>query len=900
MQGSDDTERTALIHGAPTGDFDPSASFTRRLDSELHKINEFYTQTEEKFYHDLDQLIDDHQQYLEEVEAADLSDEEAAQAKIGSPNDNGATASSIPRRYTTADVFPNHKKTSLRSEASPLARPQNMSDDSDDEDTHIKRPTFSRQVSGITSPRAALHSPQLIPSVSQLALSSSLGTTTGSPGTFSGSYNVNTVSSIDGSRAASPVRLFRHSRTHSVDDSELQPRTSTRRNNSTSPSSTSPARKRRSMSVSAGSHSRSFSVFGFGPSDGATSWDFLDDTLVSLKIRTTNLFVSLSELKSYVQLNQTGFSKALKKFDKTLNTSLRQRYLDQVLTKSYCFGPGTESHLASRVSEVVAIFASLVTEGDEHAALTQLQAHLRERVVFDRNTIWRDQMEISRIAHATPVVKDVKLQGETDAEDKVVYYTIFGYQVPDWIFNASAIKILTIGMIFFILLSTKILESEPQNRCLAVVVAASLLWATEAMPLFVTSLLIPFLVICLRIPCDANGDPMTASDASRFIFSQMWSSVIMLLLGGFTLAAALSKYNIAKMLATAILSRAGTNPKVVLLTLMFISTFLSMWISNVAAPVLCFSIAQPLLRTLPTGSPFAKGIILGIALASNVGGMASPIASPQNIIALENMSPAPTWGQWFAIAIPVCILSNIFIWGILVLTFKPGKDVKVTAPIRVVNERFGFTQWFISIVTILTIILWCFSHQLEPYVGEMGVLALIPVVVFFGSKILTSDDFNNFLWTIIALAMGGVALGKAVSTSGLLATVAHGIEEHVIKGLGVLGVLFVFGFIILVVATFVSHTVAALIILPLISSIGSRMEDPHPRLLVMGAAFLCSAAMGLPTSGFPNVTAICMVDEFGRPYLTVGNFISRGVPASILAYLVIVTVGYLIMKTLGF
>lgn len=89
-----------------------------------------------------------------------------------------------------------------------------------------------------------------------------------------------------------------------------------------------------------------------------------------------------------------------------------------------------------------------------------------------------------------------------------------------------------------------------------------------------------------------------------------------------------------------------------------------------------------------------------------------------------------------------------------------------------------------------------------------------------------------------------------------------------------------FGFMILILATFVSHTVAALIILPLIKSVGERMDDPHPRLLVMGAAFLCSAAMGLPTSGFPNVTAICMTDEFNRPYLTVGNFISRGVPSS--------------------
>lgn len=72
----------------------------------------------------------------------------------------------------------------------------------------------------------------------------------------------------------------------------------------------------------------------------------------------------------------------------------------------------------------------------------------------------------------------------------------------------------------------------------------------------------------------------------------MWTPVIMLLLGGFTIAAALSKYNIAKMLATFVLSKAGTRPRNVLLTSMFVSMFASMWISNVAAPVLCFSIVQ--------------------------------------------------------------------------------------------------------------------------------------------------------------------------------------------------------------------------------------------------------------------------------------------------------------------
>ena len=84
----------------------------------------------------------------------------------------------------------------------------------------------------------------------------------------------------------------------------------------------------------------------------------------------------------------------------------------------------------------------------------------------------------------------------------------------------------------------------------------------------------------------------SSKQATHYIFAAMWTPVIMLLLGGFTIAAALSKYNIAKMMATFVLSKAGTKPSTVLLTSMGVATFASMWISNVAAPVLCFSIIQ--------------------------------------------------------------------------------------------------------------------------------------------------------------------------------------------------------------------------------------------------------------------------------------------------------------------
>ena len=259
-----------------------------------------------------------------------------------------------------------------------------------------------------------------------------------------------------------------------------------------------------------------------------------------------------------------------------------------------------------------------------------------------------------------------------------------------------------------------------------------------------------------------------------------------------------------------------------------------------------------MLRTLPSDSNMSKAVIIGIALASNIGGMLSPIASPQNVVAMGIMQPAPTWLQWFFIVIPVGAVSIVLIWLLLLVTFQPGKGTTI-APIRPVKEKFTGLQWFVTIVTISTIALWCASHQLEAEFGDMGVIAIIPIVLFFGIGLLTKEDFNNFPWTIIILAAGGLSLGKAVRSSGLLHTLAEIVSEKV-EGMSLYGVLVVFSTLILVIATFISHTVAALIFLPLVFDVGAAMDQPHPNLLVMGGVLMCSAAMGLPTSGFPNMS----------------------------------------------
>ena len=592
----------------------------------------------------------------------------------------------------------------------------------------------------------------------------------------------------------------------------------------------------------------------------------LYDSGITLKKRTINLYVTLCELKSFIQLNQTGFKKAVKKYDKVCNRDIGKSYMDKVVHTAYPFKKPTMVHLDANIARVESIYAEIVTKGDMGLARRELRLHLREHVVWERNTVWREMIGIERKAQAANFgIKQTllggdhnpsktRLQGDELREIKEVNTPVGRLRCPSWLFSSTFLALVIIIAIFIALLVIPIMEKPEQQNCLAMLVLVSLLWATESIPLFVTSLLVPFLVVVLRIMLSDAKPPvrLEPKEATKAVFAAMWTPVIMLLLGGFTIAAALSKYHIAKMMATLVLSKAGTKPRTVLLTNMFVGMFLSMWISNVAAPVLCFSIIQPMLRNLPADSNFSKALILGIALASNIGGAASPIASPQNLIALQNMSPTPSWGVWFFIALPVCAICIVLIWILLVVSFHPGRGTTIV-PIRPMKDKLNGIQYFIIFVTLLTIALWCVSRQLEGVFGDMGVIAIIPLVLFFGTGILTKEDFNNFLWTIIILAAGGLSLGKAVSSSGLLHTIAQAITARVAH-LSIYGMLVVFTSLILVVATFISHTVAALIILPLVQQVGANMKHPHPNLLVMGSVLMASAAMGLPTSGFPNMS----------------------------------------------
>ena len=226
---------------------------------------------------------------------------------------------------------------------------------------------------------------------------------------------------------------------------------------------------------------------------GDTAYSALYDSGITLKKRTISLYVSLCELKSFIQLNKTGFSKALKKYDKILNRNLRAQYLEDYVNPAYPFQPSTMQHLDSNIATMEQAYADVVTKGDIPMAKRELRLHLREHVVWERNTVWREMIGIERKAQAANMgLRRTLLGGDTnpsraqkqgDEPDefgmKELVTPVGRIRCPKWLFSSTFFTLIVILMVFAVLLSVPIMKQPEQQNCLAMLVFVSLLWATE-------------------------------------------------------------------------------------------------------------------------------------------------------------------------------------------------------------------------------------------------------------------------------------------------------------------------------------------------------------------------------------------------------------------------------------
>ncbi|KAK7195054.1 phosphate transporter [Novymonas esmeraldas] len=444
-----------------------------------------------------------------------------------------------------------------------------------------------------------------------------------------------------------------------------------------------------------------------------------------------------------------------------------------------------------------------------------------------------------------------------------------------------------------------VLTDDPAaHNCLALFVLIITLWITEAIPFFCTAMLIPLFAVPLRIVIDpATHESATATVASQIILGKLFNHVQILVMGGLTIAKAFSRTNLEMYAASALHRWTAHRPSLYLLGVMLSSCLLCAFVSNVAAPLLVLGVVQRTLWQFPEGTNAPHGILLGLAFACNIGGMLSPIASPQNAVAISALSfYNVSFAQWVGVALPVVLFSVIAAWVIVLVVWRPFAEVPYI-PLQVVNTAANehvstATRVVVVVVSAITITLWILPANL--FFGDTGIVALIPIVVFFGIGILSKEDFNTLSWHLMFLLAGGNMLGLCARDSRMLDIIAVSMKSTLRDSppyLTLSVVLVAVG----VITTFVSHTVAAMILLPIIVKIGFLMPESSgvmtvtPQSMVMLAALMCSGAMAFPISSFPNVNSLLAEDAKGKPYLRAKDFLFCGTVITLVFTVCLVT-----------
>ena len=405
--------------------------------------------------------------------------------------------------------------------------------------------------------------------------------------------------------------------------------------------------------------------------------------------------------------------------------------------------------------------------------------------------------------------------------------------------------------------------SRPAELTLGIVFAAAVLWVTEAVPLFVTSLI----VLGLELVWLA---PVLAKDGGSALFlNAFFSDVTLLFLGGFVLSAAIERTGLAHLVSESILRRVGRSPTRVVLAMMLVTSLLGVWMSNTAACALMLGPAAAMLRRVPEGDGFRKALLVGIAFSANLSGLATPVSSPPNAIVMRYLTvegEAPSFGVWMALAVPLLIVLQLLLLLYLRRLF-PSRVESVELEERPA-QPFGRPQALVIGVFTLTVLGWIFGAQFSL---TSGTVALLPVVVFFGTNLLRTAELRAMPWDVILLIGGGLSLGAAVDQSGLAAWVGQFVPVGRVGPFVLTGVVAVFAVFL---SSVMSNTAAVNLLAPIVMG----FAGVDHALLLLVAAFACTLSMPLPMSTPPNVLAYGLsVRPDGKGELTARDMIVPGV-----------------------
>ena len=433
-----------------------------------------------------------------------------------------------------------------------------------------------------------------------------------------------------------------------------------------------------------------------------------------------------------------------------------------------------------------------------------------------------------------------------------------------------------------------------QQRVIALFAFAALMWIFEIIPNWTTSVLV--VVLSLLTVSDKGLGFLCYPEAGKLIpyaniMAAFADPVVMLFLGGFTLAIMAQKYCLDVTLAKVLLKPFGTKPRWVLLGFLIVIAIFSMFMSNTATAAMMLALLAPVLAVLPSDDKGKVGLALSIPVAANLGGIGTTIGTPPNATAVRFLSQAGievSFAEWSAHMIPY-VLVMIFIAWLLLQAFFPFKTKELILEIPKNQVKKDWKSYTVWITFFLTLILWATESITKI---NSNIVALIPLAVFTATGIFTREDIKEINWSVLWLVAGGFALGTDLQQTGLAEVLINAIP------FGTLPVLLVFviaGLVCYFLSNFISNSATAALLIPILIVVAMGMSEPaaanHSAFLALGGthamiifvATCASIAMVLPISTPPNAIASSTGMVQTRDMAKVGILI--GVIGFVLGYL---------------
>jgi sodium-dependent dicarboxylate transporter 2/3/5 len=421
------------------------------------------------------------------------------------------------------------------------------------------------------------------------------------------------------------------------------------------------------------------------------------------------------------------------------------------------------------------------------------------------------------------------------------------------------------------------------HGAIALLVFAIVMWATEALHLAVTSLIILFIQPIIGV---ASFDNAVIGFANPIIF---------LMIGGFIIAEAIRKSGLAQRLTYTMLNRLGTSPDRSIFVAVFSTGLLSAWIENVVAFAMLLPIIKEIVPLMGVDDPekgnsnFAKAMVLGASYGSLAGGFGTEIGTAPNLMAAA-YTHLP-FVNWMVFGFPLAIIMMLVIWKVLGRIFKPevkgvmgGMDT-ITAKMEELGSMTRTEKLTLAIL-LFTIGLWVTT-------GITGInsysVALIGAVLFFAFKVIEWRDAQTGVdWGLIVFFGGALSLGAALLQTGAASWLIQDLIGLLGSNPSTVMIMVLLMVIAVLITQVMSNIALSAIMVPIAVTLAAAQGQPVG-IYAVPVAIACSLSFMLPMAD-PTVAM-----AYGTSYVNIKEIFKAGVPLVIIGIIVtiIIMVGVL-------